>query len=79
MVNISKLVVSLEQTAEEIYQDKLPRWKNVDEYLHDAAVMLMKLKKAVQHYEQALLESYPDGAKCTVFDNWNEARKLVNE
>jgi len=40
---------------------------------------LVVMTKACEHYEAALLETYPYGAKGKAWEQWNEARKLLRE
>ncbi len=35
--------------------------------------------EAMKHYEAALLEAFPRGATCDVFEHWNKARQAIAE
>lgn len=39
--------------------------------------VLESLRIALNHYEQALKASWPEGAKGEAFTHWNEARKAL--
>ena len=45
--------------------------------LREALAQPESLRIALNHYEQALKASWPEGAKGEAFTHWNEARKAL--
>lgn len=46
-------------------------------HLAESEQQLTQLKAAIQHYEEALNISFPNGSYGKVFELWNNARKSI--
>ena len=68
-------------------QDNLVSWLSeapkADAYVYDQSAIdtlqarIAELETALQHYDQALLIAFPEGAEGRVFDHWNKARSAL--
>jgi hypothetical protein len=63
-------------------EDHHMTWFDADQ-LHDYAAAVSaqdnaRLRKAIQHYEAALKEAWPEGAKAKSFEQWNSARIAIH-
>ena len=48
-----------------------------DDEIQALQARIAELETALQHYDQALLIAFPEGAEGRVFDHWNKARSAL--
>lgn len=63
--------------ADKISFERLAKIVVAGTALREALAQPESLRIALNHYEQALKASWPEGAKGEAFTHWNEARKAL--
>ncbi len=75
--------MSLRQAAKQIIawyaEGQHPTGDDIVDTLREALAQPESLRIALDHYEQALKASWPEGAKGEAFTHWNEARKALSQ